>query len=123
MQQRNEMYLLVLSVLLGISVLKLTEVFQLADQLQDVLLALKTAGLTAPVLAVYLFVAGYIVFFSLTALAGYGIVNQFRGATPPTHDLGPLIAGCVVALTVSYLLVYSIAMNSILGQLGSVHFH
>lgn len=115
MDQKNELYLLILSILLGISVLKLTEVFQLADQVRAMLQALKTPGLSATAIGVYLFIGGYIVFYILMALAGYGIVGQLRNpsTTIPLPDLGPLVAMCVVALTVSYLLVFSIAMYGI----------
>jgi hypothetical protein len=118
MEEKNELYLLVLSILLGISVLKLTEVFQLAGQVKAMLTSLKTPGLSPAVVGVFVFVGGYIVFFVLVALAGYGIVQQLRikEESATMVDLGPLVAMCVVALTVSYLVVFSVAMYGIVGH-------
>ncbi len=117
MEQRNELYLIVLSLLLGISVLKLTEVFQLADQVQSLLHSLKNPGLSPTVVGVYFFIGGYVVFYILVSLAGYGIVEQLRNrsAVSEESDLGPLIAMCVVTLAFSYLLVFSVAMFGIVG--------
>lgn len=120
--EKSDLYLLVLSILLGVSVLKLPELLLLADQIQDILLSLKSPGLSPTVVAVYFFTAGYIVFFFLVALAGYGVIERLR-AEKPVADVGPLVGMCVVALAVSYLLVYSVSMYAILGNLDKVHFH
>lgn len=118
MEQRNELYLVVLSILLGISVLKLTEVFQLAEQVKNILLALKAPGLSATAVGVFLFIGGYIVFYILLALASYAIVEQLRNRAEAVTlpDLGPLVAMCVVALSVSYLLVFSVAIYGVVNQ-------
>jgi hypothetical protein len=115
MEKRNEFYLLILSILLGISVLKFTELFQLGTQLKEVLISIKAGVLSVQLLLVYFFIGSYIVFYLLVGLSAVGIVNQFRSTEPPEkkHDLGPLVAMCVGALTVSYLLAFSLIIHQL----------
>lgn len=119
MEQKNGLYLVVLSILLSVSVLKLTEVFQLGGQLKDVFLSLKTGGgLSVTVVSVYLFVAGYLIFFVLVALASYGIVRQLGSKSEAANhpDLGPLVGMCVAVLAVAYLMVFSVVIYGIVGR-------
>lgn len=117
MEQKNELYLVVLSILLGVSVLKITEVFQFADQVKDLLANVTPEKLSATTVAVAFFIAGYFVFFVLTALASFGIVNQLRSpSSAAITDLGPLVAMCVIALAISYLLVFAVSVFGILGR-------
>ena len=116
MARRNELYLLVLSILLGVSVLKLTEIFQFADQVKGILRALPSPGLTPTVVGVYLFVAGYFVFFLLVALSAYGIVQQLVLADQrDQRDMGTLVAFSVLALAIAYLCVFAVAIYGLAG--------
>ena len=57
MDKRIDLYLVVLSILLGISVLKTTEVFQLAEQLKTVLNSSAKVGVSIAVVGVFFFTA------------------------------------------------------------------
>jgi len=115
MQTKNELYLVVLSILLGISVLKLTEIFQLGDQITNLLASVKKTGLSLNALGIYLFVAGYVLFFVLLAIASYGIIKQLSNTNnlEQNNDLGPLIGMCVIVLVISYLLVFGLIVHNI----------
>lgn len=113
MQNKNELYLVVLSILLGISVLKLTEIFQLGDQLTNLLNDLKKPGLSISSIGVFLFVAGYMLFFILVGIASVGIVRQLSNKENNENDLGPLVGMCIVVLTISYLLVFGLIVHQI----------
>jgi hypothetical protein len=117
MEQKNELYLVVLSILLGISVLKITEVFQFAEQVKSLLINVTPDKLSATTIAIAFFIAGYFIFFVLTALASFGIVNQLRNP-PPSEivDMGPLVGMCVIALAISYLIVFAVCVFGILGR-------
>ena len=117
MERRNELYLLVLSILLGVSVLKVTEVFQFAQQVKAFLSAPQMRGLSPTVVGVYFFVAGYFVFFVLVALSVYGIVQQLVAADHrDTRDMGTLVGFSVLALAIAYLCVFAVAIYALAGQ-------
>jgi len=118
MEKRNDSYLLVLSILLGISVLKLTEVFQLAHEVENVLVKFKGATLSTTSVGVYLMIASYLVFFVLLVTTSFGVVRQMRlGPAETQDDVGPAIGMCVVSLTVAYAMVFSVAIYTTVGQL------
>ena len=116
-QMKNELYLLVLSILLGISILKLPEVFQFASHLKDTL-KLYTTDFSVIHVIILISIAGYIIFFIYVTLAGYNIVQQLQNpdAQKSLPEAGPIIAGCIIALTVTYLLVFSVAIYSAIGR-------
>lgn len=118
MVRRNELYLLILSILLGISVLKLTEVFQFASQIKNTLNTINASGLSATHVGILLFIAGYLIFFLYVSLAGLNIVQQLINSpdSESLPDAGPLVAGSIIALTLTYLIVFAVAMYSIVGQ-------
>lgn len=117
MERKNELYLLILSIILGISVLKLPEMFQLGHQIKDLYSSLTTTGLSIPVVGVFLFVSGYLIFFILVALASYGIVLQLGNKDDEKlNDLGPLVGLCVVVLAVSYLSVFAVVVSSVISK-------
>jgi hypothetical protein len=114
MQRNNELYLLVLSILLGISVLKITEVMQLGVQLREIVNEVKTSGLSVSGVGVFVFVGAYFVFFALMLLAVVAVVKALSAANTDStqpFDLGPLIAMCVGSLVVAYLAAFSVAMH------------
>ncbi len=121
MKQKNELYLVVLSILFAFSMLKLTELFQLGLQLKVVLDNSKAEDISIQALSVFFFTAGYILFFVLAGLAFYGIIKQLGkdnlDETDP--DLGPLIASCVIVLIISY----SIAFGLVLYDLSNKYKH
>ena len=120
MNNRNELYLVVLSILLGITVLKLTEIFQLGDQLQELFnkLKIKTPGVSVPlsefitILGIYFFIGGYLIFFTLMALASYGIVKQIGNSSESAKhpDLGPIVGMCIAVLSVTYVIAVSVVL-------------
>ena len=116
--EKNELYLVVLSILLGVSVLKLTELFQFGSQLKALFIAIKTPGLSVDVLGVYFFVGGYLIFFVLMALASYGIVIQLGSESKSADhpDLGQLVGMCVAVLAVTYVIVFSVVIYSIVSK-------
>lgn len=118
MERRNDSYLLVLSILLGISVLRLTEVFLLAEQVKKVLLAFQGSTLSVISVGVYLMIASYLVFFTLLVAATFGVARQMQSDSDATpHDMGPAIGLCVVSLTVAYLMVFAVAIYTTVGQI------
>lgn len=112
MKQKNELYLVVLSILLAVGMLKLTDLFQLGLQLKDVLDASEAPDISIQALSVFFFIAGYILFFVLAGLAFYGIVKQIsKGDAAETDpDLGPLITACVVTLIISYFIAFGLVL-------------
>jgi len=120
MERRNELYLVVLSILLGISVLKLTEIFQLSGQLKSILSGQIKPGLSPAVIGIYLFIGGYIIFFVLVALSCVAIVRQLAsGEVQNAQDLGPLVGLCILSLVISYLCVFAVAIYGLAGKAPS----
>jgi len=108
MKHKNELYLVVLSILLAASVLKSTEIFQLGDQLKDVLDPSKASHISIKTVLVFFFLSSYLLFFVLTGLATYGIVRQIAkaNAAEADPDIGPLIVLCVIFLIFSHLIAF-----------------
>jgi hypothetical protein len=117
-ESKNEIYLLILSILLGISVLKLTEVFELGKQLREMINSFPKQGLSITVVGVYFLIAGYLIFFVLLALTSYGIVDQLKNKSETTshRDLGPLVGMCVGVLSISYLIAFCVVIYGIIGR-------
>lgn len=100
--QQAERYLLVLSILLGISVLKITEVLTLGGTLKAILADAQRTGFTSSAVGIFLVVAAYLVFFALVLLSVIGVGCQLRGQPVPTGNVGKLIAMCIGALGIAY---------------------
>jgi hypothetical protein len=113
MKNKNELYLAVLSIMLGISVLKLTEIFQLGNQLTNLLNDLKKPGLSVITIGVFLFVSGHIIFFVLVSIASIGIVRQLSNRGNNKNDLGSLVGMCIAILAISYLFVFGLIFYNI----------
>lgn len=118
MDKRIDFYLVVLSILLGISVLKTTEVFQLAEQLKTVLNSSVRAGVSIAVIGVFFFTAAYLIFFALMGITIYMIVRQLQAGANAveTPALGTNVALCIGSLVVSYLIIFSLAIYGLAGQ-------
>lgn len=110
MKEKNELYLVVLSILLAVSMLKLTELFQLGLQLRNILDSCEATDISIQALSIFFFIAGYMLFLVLAGLAFYGIVRQIsKGeAAETSQDLGPLVAACVVVLIISYFIAFGL---------------
>lgn len=108
MEQRNDKLLLIISILLGISVLKLTEVFQLGEQIRSILFSKLNQDFSPITIGVFVFISGYIIFYSLVALVSFGIIRQLSMNNDNTSspNLAPIVGMCVTSLTISYLAVF-----------------
>jgi len=113
MEQRNSLYLAILSLLFSVSVLKLTELLQFGNQLKD--LIKRGSGLSITVLGSYVFVAGYLIFFIIASITSYGISRQLQRKSDYDQDLGALVGICILVLAVTYLLIFCIVIFSFLG--------
>jgi len=58
------------------------------------------------------------IFFLFVTLAGYNIVQQLLNSNAHrSHpEPGPIVALCIIALTVTYFLVFSVAIYSAIGR-------
>ena len=114
MENRNDILLLTLSILLGISVLKLTEVFQLCEQVKTILFVGDNHGFSLITIGVYTFISGYILFFILAAITSIGVTHHLLLNLKSSANLTQLLGYCIICLTISYLAVFSIAINGII---------
>jgi heme/copper-type cytochrome/quinol oxidase subunit 2 len=123
MDKRIDFYLVVLSILLGISVLKTTEVFQLAEQLKTVLNSSIKQGVSVALIGVFLFTAAYLIFFALMGITIYMIVRQLQAGEGAVASpaLGTNVALCIGSLVVSYLIIFSLAIYGLAGQIQLPH--
>ncbi|MGQ0551709.1 MAG: hypothetical protein ACT4PU_00645 [Planctomycetota bacterium] len=105
--QLGDRYLLVLSILLGISVLKLTEVMTLGGTLKAILAEAEMKGLTASAVGIFVVVGAYLVFFTLVLLAVLGVARQFGDQAGQKMNAGELVAMSVGALGVAYATAFA----------------
>ena len=106
-EQQGDRYLLVLSILLGISVLKLTEVMALGTTLKAILADAQKTGLTASAVGVFVVVAAYLIFFVLVLLAVLSLARQMGGHDGEKTNTGELVAMCVGALGIAYTAAFA----------------
>ena len=97
--------------------LKLPEIFQFSKLLKDTLDSYST-GFSLMHVSILVSIAGYIIFFIFVALASLNVVIQLQSSPSPENlpKPGPIVAGCVIALTITYLLVFSVAIYSSIGH-------
>ena len=116
MEQRNATYLLILSIILGVSVLKLTDIFVLGKYIHEILGTMST-GPSAPLVGVFVFICAYLVFFILVAITTYGIIVQLSmhsDAEGNNYDVGPAVALCVIMLVISYISAIIVVVYNII---------
>lgn len=123
MKDKNEFYLIALSVLLASSLLKSTEVFQLGGQLKEVLFPTvvghaQPPHITIKAVGVYLFMACFILFFAFSGFTVSGIVLQMqRAGNPQTpverKDLGWLVIAAVWLLIGSHIIAFFILASDL----------
>lgn len=111
-ERKRDLYLLVLSILLGISVMKLTEVITFGEQLKIILKEAAANGLTANVIGVYLFVSSYLLFFILMLFALVAVVaHDEKGHTEGNgKNVDTLVAMCLGALALAYGSAFAFAI-------------
>ena len=108
---QGDRYLLVLSILLGISVLKLSEVLALGETIKVILADAEKNGLSSGAVGIFVVVGSYLVFFCLLLLAILGVARQIGGQQDSgTNYVGQLVAMCVGALGVAYGSAFAFAI-------------
>jgi hypothetical protein len=117
MKEKNEFYLVALSILLASSLLKSTEIFQLGGQLKDVVF-IEPTHITTKIVGAYCFLASFILFFFFAGLTISGAVWQMSkddNGGPPAkpRDLGPLVYISVWLLIISHLIAFGFMANSL----------
>jgi hypothetical protein len=117
MKDKNEFYLVALSILLASSLLKSTEIFQLGGQLKEVLF-IEPTHITAKIVGAYLFIASFILFFFFAGLTISGAVRQISNsgkteANVAARDLGPLVNISVWLLIASHLIAFGFIASAL----------
>jgi len=114
MKDKNEFYLVVVSILLASSLLKSTEIFQLGGQLNNVLFS-EPSNISIKVIGAYLFLATFFLFFFFAGMTMYGLVWQISKAesiqNPP--DLGMLVNISIILLISSHLIAFAFMVNTL----------
>lgn len=108
--QQGDRYLLVLSILLGVSVLKLTEVMEFGGTLKKILAEAQRTGLTASAVGIFVVVGAYLVFFALVLLAVFSVARQMGDHAGEKTNAGELVAMCVGALGIAYAAAFALTI-------------
>jgi len=108
--QQADRYLLILSILLGISVLKLNEVLTLGGTLKEILAEAQLSEISSSAVGIFLVVGTYFVFFALVLLSVLGVGRQLQDQNSSEGNIGTLVAMCVGALGVAYAAAFGFAI-------------
>lgn len=113
-QEKGEVYLLIMSILLGVSFLKLTEVFELGSELKRMIELDSGGGLTVTIAGIFVLICAYVVYFFYLFISTYAVYRYYNMPTASnTSKIGSLIGKCIFSLALLYIVAFFLAINGI----------